>query len=191
MRAATEADKHSMPALISDRAAHIAWEFSIVAFTLLAIATVLFIARLWTRIFRDYRMMADDYVCVVAYLLVVTNSALFLKSIEWVLPTWSGDPADLAIGNMETSTFYGVIAQPFWAWGMAAVKSSVGLMLLRLEHDPHWRRFLWAMIAFQLILSTYTSAAVGLERFLWGTFNSSMCSVHRANFAVHQDDDEC
>lgn len=56
---------------------------------------------------------------------------------------------------METSSFYGIIAQPFWAWGIGSIKISIGLMLLRLESDRHWRRFLWSMIAFQLVLSAY------------------------------------
>jgi hypothetical protein len=38
---------------------------------------------------------------------------------------------------------------------MASVKISIGLMLLRLESEKPWRRFLWAMIAFQVVLSAY------------------------------------
>lgn len=35
------------------------------------------------------------------------------------------------------------------------VKTSIGLMLLRLEAEKPWRRFLWAMIVFQGVLSAY------------------------------------
>ncbi|KAJ4299926.1 hypothetical protein N0V90_005173 [Kalmusia sp. IMI 367209] len=56
---------------------------------------------------------------------------------------------------MERSAFHGVIAQPFWAWAMASIKISIGLMLLRLESEQRWRRFLWAMIGFQVVLSMY------------------------------------
>lgn len=38
---------------------------------------------------------------------------------------------------------------------MATVKISIGLMLLRLESEKLWRRFLWAMIMFQIVLSAY------------------------------------
>ena len=144
----------NMPAPPSERAAHIAWEFSIIATTLLATATLLFIARIWTRCFPVYRMLADDYMCVVAYVLVVINSSLFIKSIEWILPSWKSDVSKLTIGNVESSAFYGTIAQPFWAWGMASIKISIALVLLRLEAERLWRRFLWAMVAFQVILST-------------------------------------
>lgn len=137
----------------TDRAAYIAWEFSIIAPILLVTATLVFVARLWTRCFPIYRMKADDYVCSVAYVFVVINSSLFLKSVKWTFPTWTGDLSRWTIADRETSAFYGIIAQPFWAWGMAAIKISIGLMLLRLEADKLWRKFLWAMIIFQVILS--------------------------------------
>ena len=98
-------------------------------------------------------MLADDYMCALAYLLILANSCLFLKSVQWALPTWNGSLSDLTMGDREMSAFYGVIAQPFWAWGMASVKISIGLMLLRLEAEKLWRRFLWAMIVFQVVLS--------------------------------------
>ncbi|KAJ4351844.1 uncharacterized protein N0V89_007188 [Didymosphaeria variabile] len=91
----------------------------------------------------------------VGYILVVINTSLFFKSVEWIFPSWGGDRSKYTIGDMEKSAFYGTIAQPFWAWGMASVKISIGLMLLRLESDKPWRRFLWAMIAFQVVLSAY------------------------------------
>ncbi|KAF1967996.1 hypothetical protein BU23DRAFT_541767 [Bimuria novae-zelandiae CBS 107.79] len=138
----------------SGRAAHIAWEFSVIATTLLATATLLFVARLWTRFSTVYRMLADDYVCAIAYVLVVVNTGLFLKSIEWALPTWTGDPSKMTLRN-DTYVFYGVIAQPFWACGMASIKISIALFMLRLEPRKQCCRFLWAMIAFQVVLSVY------------------------------------
>lgn len=38
---------------------------------------------------------------------------------------------------------------------MASIKISVALMLLRFEAHPKRRKFLWAMIVFQIVLSTY------------------------------------
>ncbi|KAK7178853.1 hypothetical protein DPSP01_000945 [Paraphaeosphaeria sporulosa] len=145
----------STPAPPSARAVHIAWEFSVISTLLLATATLLFIARLWTRCFPVFRMLADDYVCAVGYVLVVINTSLFFKSVEWIFPSWKGDRTKFTIADMEQSAFWGIIAQPFWAWSMAMVKISIGLMLLRLESDKPWRRFLWAMIAFQVVLSAY------------------------------------
>ncbi|KAF2439976.1 hypothetical protein P171DRAFT_369088 [Karstenula rhodostoma CBS 690.94] len=145
----------STPAPPSDRAVHIAWEFSVISTILLATATLLFIARLWTRCFPVFRMLADDYVCAVGYVFVAINTSLFFKSVEWTFPSWRGDRSNFTIADMEKSAFWGIIAQPFWAWGMASVKISIGLMLLRLESDKPWRRFLWVMIAFQVVLSAY------------------------------------
>lgn len=147
----------------TDRAAFVAWEFSVITPILLTLATLLFLARLWTRCFPVYRMLADDYVCAVAYVLVIVNSCLFLKSVQWILPTYTEPTSNLTIGDRETSAFYGVIAQPFWAWGMASIKISIGLMLLRLEAEKLWRRFLWAMIVFQFVLSKFAPSKAMLE----------------------------
>lgn len=59
------------PAPPSDRAVHIAWEFSVISAVLLATATLLFVARLWTRCFPVFRMLADDYVCAVGYVWIL------------------------------------------------------------------------------------------------------------------------
>ena len=41
---------------------------------------------------------------------------------------------------------------------MALIKMSVGFMLLRLEQEVAWRRFLWVLIALQGILAIYNTA---------------------------------
>lgn len=88
--------------------------------------------------------------CLQAF--VMTHSTLYLHSLGWI---WKDDTSKLTLADSEDSRFYSVIAQPFWAWAMAFTKSSIALMLLRLEQVPFWRRFLWAMIVLQIVLGVY------------------------------------
>jgi uncharacterized membrane protein len=62
-----------------------------------------------------------------------------------------------------TSNKYAVIAQPIWSWAMCAIKTSVALMLLRLETSKPMRRFLWANIALQVLLAVYNTLSQMLQ----------------------------
>lgn len=83
---------------------------------------------------------------------VLIDSALYLRTVSWV---FTGTRETLTLADIEDAFFYAIIGQPFWAWSMAAIKCSVALMLLRLEQNATWRRFLWAMIILQVALAMY------------------------------------
>jgi hypothetical protein len=50
-----------------------------------------------------------------------------------------------------------------WAWSMAAIKISFALMLLRIEQASAWRRFLWAMIALQIVVAVFNTLGIFLQ----------------------------
>jgi hypothetical protein len=79
---AAAAMDRSTPAPPSDRAVHIASEFTIISTLLLAIATLLFAARLWTRCFPVFRMLADDYVSLVGYVRSLHTSTVCLLTLD-------------------------------------------------------------------------------------------------------------
>lgn len=163
------------PAVSTDRAAVVANRFFATSSALLVIATLLFTARIWTRCLPGAKMLADDYVCVLAYvcflplycsgnsalmckqIFIVTTNGLFFKSIEF--RSYDSTRSKLTIANIEDASFYSIIGQPFWAWSMAAIKISIALMLIRLEPGVRWRRFLWAMVALQVVLTMYNTLA--------------------------------
>lgn len=58
---------------------------------------------------------------------------------------------------------YAVISQPMWAWSMAAIKISVAGMLMRVEQQKPWRRFLWAMVAVQVVLCIYNTVIQAVQ----------------------------
>jgi hypothetical protein len=71
--------------------------------------------------------------------------------------------SSFTLQDVSNSMRYAVIAQPLWAWAMAAIKTSVAFMLLRLEQEVPWRRFLWIMIAIQGFLGLYNMIAQLLQ----------------------------
>jgi hypothetical protein len=46
---------------------------------------------------------------------------------------------------------------------MAAIKIGIAAMLLRLQQDKNWRRFLWGMIVLQIIIAVYNTFAQLLQ----------------------------
>jgi hypothetical protein len=155
----------------TDHAFELAHQYFIICIVFMTIAALFIVARVWTRCRAGFMLGADDYLSIVAFVsiplpvhrvnprgssnvqaFVMTNSTLYLHSLGWI---WKNDTSKLTLADSEDSRFYSVIAQPFWAWAMAFTKTSIALMLLRLEQVPFWRNFLKTMIALQLTLGIY------------------------------------
>ncbi|KAF2678826.1 hypothetical protein K458DRAFT_394471 [Lentithecium fluviatile CBS 122367] len=130
----------------------LAHQYFIICIVFMTLAGLFIIARIWTRCRAGFLLGADDYCSITAFAFVMTHSTLYLHSLGWI---WKDDTSKLTLADSEDSRFYSVIAQPFWAWAMAFTKTSIALMLLRLEQVPFWRRFLWTMIALQITLGVY------------------------------------
>jgi hypothetical protein len=149
----------------------LAHQYFTICIVFMSLAGFFVIARIWTRCRAGFMLGADDYCSIVAFVsgtfkdqwveievltrsqaFVMTHSTLYLHSLGWI---WKNDPSKLTLADSEDSRFFSVIAQPFWAWAMAFTKTSIALMLLRLEQVPFWRRFLWTMIALQIMLGVY------------------------------------
>lgn len=163
-------DASKIPAIPSDLATHYTHIFAGICITLIVLATITFGARLWTRCYPVFKMAADDYVCTCAFVsissrlrgtqpnmlmaqvFVLVDSSIYLCTVRWV---FIGTKYSLTLADMERAYFYAIIGQPFWAWSMATTKCAVALMLLRLQQNKGLRRFLWIMIALQVIVAIY------------------------------------
>ncbi|KAF2266118.1 hypothetical protein CC78DRAFT_559561 [Lojkania enalia] len=149
-----------IPAIPSSTAQQRARSFAGAAIALNIVAFGVFSGRMWTRSFPAFRLGPDDYFIAVAYVLVLTDSILLLKTVPFV---FGSDPNKVTLADAIHSNYLAVVAQPIWAWSMACIKISVALMLLRLETEKLWRRLLWANIVVQLLLGTYNTLSQLLQ----------------------------
>ncbi|KAL1593408.1 hypothetical protein SLS60_011016, partial [Paraconiothyrium brasiliense] len=95
-------------------------------------------------------------------LLILVESVFLLLTVPFV---FNRDPSTITLQDLENSSKYAVIAQPLWAWGMAAIKNSIALMLLRFETNINLRRFLWGNIVLQIVLAIYNMIGQLLQCF--------------------------
>jgi hypothetical protein len=77
--------------------------------------------------------------------------------------TFGQDPNVFFLSDAQVSFKYAIIAQPLWAWSMATIKISFALMLLRIEQASKWRRFLWAMVALQIVVAMFNTLGIFLQ----------------------------
>ncbi|PSN65180.1 hypothetical protein BS50DRAFT_575245 [Corynespora cassiicola Philippines] len=146
-------DPKLIPDIPSDLSMRYAHAFAGLAVALSIIGTLVFGGRMYTRFFPVYRMQADDWVCMVAYALVIVDTGLLLNTIPYAFhgnrrSTWN-------LADTQNSFYYAFLAQPLWSWAMAMIKTSIALMLLRLEQKQLWRKFLWTLIVVQILLALY------------------------------------
>ncbi|KAF2274262.1 uncharacterized protein EI97DRAFT_444269 [Westerdykella ornata] len=146
-----------IPATISQDAVDTARKFVAVTIALNIIAALLFGGRIWTRTFPVFRMGPDDYLILLAYPLVLVDSILLLVSVPY---GFGADLANMTMVDIEEQLKYVTVSQPIWAWSMCVIKCSVTAMLLRLENDKFWRRFLWGMIGVHILLAVYCTIAL-------------------------------
>ncbi|KAJ4364161.1 hypothetical protein N0V83_009616 [Neocucurbitaria cava] len=92
--------------------------------------------------------------------LVLVNSILLLSTVPYA---FGMPPTSFYLSDAQSAFRHAAIAQPIWAWAMAAVKTSFALMLLRIEQSVRLRRFLWAMIVIQVILGVYNTLTILLQ----------------------------
>ncbi|ORY04555.1 hypothetical protein BCR34DRAFT_491415 [Clohesyomyces aquaticus] len=135
-------------------------EFAGAVIALNVVSFLLFGGRLWTRTIPVFRLGADDYLVCAAYLLILVDSILLLLAVPFV---FGRSPSSITLADAELANKYAILSEPIWAWSMAAIKISVAAMLLRLEQERFWRRFLWGMIFLQIILVIYNSFALLLQ----------------------------
>ncbi|KAF2822440.1 hypothetical protein CC86DRAFT_423622 [Ophiobolus disseminans] len=156
----TAPDPRLIPAFPSAAAQSHARAFAGTTIALHGLALVVFSGRMWSRSYPVLRMCMDDYICIIAFILVVTSSTFLLMTVPY---TFGHDPNAFFLSDAQTSFKYAAIAQPLWAWSMATIKISFALMLLRIEQARRWRQFLWAMIVVQILLGIYNTLTIFLQ----------------------------
>ncbi|KAF2712694.1 hypothetical protein K504DRAFT_464756 [Pleomassaria siparia CBS 279.74] len=145
-----------IPSIPSDIAMHYARSFAGVAISLSIVSFFIFVGRLWTKNFPVRRMQIDDWIVILAWMVMQIDVIVLLFTIPMV---FGHDRYSSTLQDSSNAFRWAVISQPLWAWSMALIKISVALMLLRLEQELPWRRFLWSMIALQATVGVYNTLA--------------------------------
>ncbi|KAK1834086.1 hypothetical protein QBC39DRAFT_380001 [Podospora conica] len=118
------------------------------------VATLLFIARIFSR-WRTRGISADDYVLVFAFILGVIEMALTIAITSPNLATPS--PQFLAFSELSRVTPMTLISQVFNQFAVALVKTSIALMLIRLQQARGWKVFLYFLIVVQVLVAIFTT----------------------------------
>ena len=58
----------------------------------------------------------------------------------------------MTLADLQSTFYYSTVGGLVFCWSTAAIRISIILMLLRFEQRVPWRRFLWALMVFQILL---------------------------------------
>ncbi|KAF1837134.1 hypothetical protein BDW02DRAFT_492033 [Decorospora gaudefroyi] len=146
-----------IPNFPTPEAMAMARKFAGVTVGLHSIAVVVFGARMWSRL-RPHILKHE--LTIPQKALILTNTTLLLTALPYAFtPT----PQPIRLSTLLSTYKNATIAQPIWAWSMVFIKLSFTFMLLRIQQSLTLKRFLYAMIAVQLLLGIYTTLALLLQ----------------------------
>ncbi|ORX93667.1 hypothetical protein BCR34DRAFT_580370 [Clohesyomyces aquaticus] len=141
----------SNPAAAPDLSSNLAASYLIPCGILAGIAFALCTARIYTRFTRLNRMGLDDYLILAAEILSFTNIFVVGASAAygWGRPFLALTPAQFTqIMKLQFAV------QTLWILTLALVRISVACSLLRFGTEKRWRMPLYAMITFQIAVSS-------------------------------------
>ncbi|KAF2785479.1 hypothetical protein K505DRAFT_206559, partial [Melanomma pulvis-pyrius CBS 109.77] len=115
------------------------------------IALGLCITRIYTRLTRTRKLYIDDWTIIAAETLSLTN---FLIACSAVAHGWGHKYATFSPTNLVMVMKLQFAVQTTWIITLCLVRVSVALSLLRFGQDLLWRGTLYALIAFQILISS-------------------------------------
>ncbi|OCL14998.1 hypothetical protein AOQ84DRAFT_370777 [Glonium stellatum] len=127
--------------------------------TMFAVAILLFIGRIYTRLRPVPRLGLDDYTLSVAVifsiaswcLVIITIVKGFGRHVIYVSPSTLAEILEL-----------GFLVEPLWLWSVTLIKTSMACTLLRFKTTKVWQRSLCAIIFIQVI----TAISGNIARFI-------------------------
>ncbi|KAF2180004.1 hypothetical protein K469DRAFT_593422 [Zopfia rhizophila CBS 207.26] len=146
-------DLSKIPHIPSKAAIALGDSFVGVSISLNILATFIFAGRLYTRIRPVWRMGWDDHFAGIAFCLMIIDTAMLMASVPWVF----SPPEHNTLADGQAALRLATLSQPLWAWTIFFIKLSVATTILRVQKEPHWRIFLYFMIAVQLITLVYNT----------------------------------
>ncbi|KAK4455261.1 hypothetical protein QBC34DRAFT_66520 [Podospora aff. communis PSN243] len=121
-----------------------------------AIAIVLVVARLASRWKSAAGIAADDYLIIAAVVLSCVEIALIIATVSANLAIPS--PALIPFATIGRNAPMTIIAEIFTTWCVALIKTSIAVMLVRLQRNSKgWTRFLYALIGLQVLTAVFVT----------------------------------
>ncbi|KAF2497861.1 hypothetical protein BU16DRAFT_427871, partial [Lophium mytilinum] len=117
----------------------------------LALDIILYIARMYTRLWPNRRLGMDDLTATMSMFLMIIVWALTARAVDFGM----GRHNFYVSAEDQTRAAHLLFAvQPLWAWSVGLGKISMACMLLRIMRSKAWRVFLYIIIGIQLVSTT-------------------------------------
>jgi hypothetical protein len=128
--------------------------------TLLTIALITYILRIYSRC-RPYLALGwDDFTITLAMVITIVNWAC---NVKIQIATGGHHIRQITMQGLATSSKLGFISMVLWIWALTMLKISVALMLLRIKQTPRWKIGIGALIAVLIIVGVASTIAQILQ----------------------------
>ncbi|KAK1753323.1 hypothetical protein QBC47DRAFT_348880 [Echria macrotheca] len=119
--------------------------------TLCGISTLLVITRVVSR-WRSTRIAIDDYFLIASSTLGIVEMSCLIAIVEPVIST---RPKFLLFDSIGRNAPLTMIAEVCSSWSVALTKTSIALLLVRLQHARAWTIFLFIIIGIQVLSAVF------------------------------------
>ena len=140
---------------------------------LVLLSVSLVAARIYTRFNPTHRLGVDDWLLIFAFVSSPipggsgderTTSTDFISQAltvaNWIVmlvatrPSITGAPF-MSIATLLSTAPLSVVSELLSTWALALLKTSIAVMLLRLQRTSGWKKFLYGIIAVQIVTAMY------------------------------------
>ncbi|PVH91256.1 hypothetical protein DM02DRAFT_474733, partial [Periconia macrospinosa] len=122
---------------------------------ILGIGFIIYVARMYSRIKMNHKLDRDDFAITVAEICSIVGYALVAVSCKYGVGRHT---IHVSSEDRSSALFYFFLQATVCYWGVAAMRVSVAFLLLRMmPHSTAWKRILWIMISFQVLVVLFTT----------------------------------
>lgn len=120
--------------------------------SLVGLATVTVLLRLWVRVRMIHQTGWDDFFILAAAVVMLAEMIVIVPEVHY----GAGRHAEYIVpaSNIVTGLHYNFVTQPLCLIALCFTKLSVGILLLRLTPSRRHRLFIWSMIVFTILSTT-------------------------------------
>jgi hypothetical protein len=128
--------------------------------TLLSIAILTYILRIYARCRKHVMLGWDDFLITIALILTIGNWA---NNLVQLVDTGGKHTWYISKASLQKSAKLGFVALPLWIWSITLIKVSVFAMMLRIKNTKRWKVGIWACIAIVLVIGILSTVAEFLQ----------------------------
>ncbi|KAK3385829.1 hypothetical protein B0H63DRAFT_510518 [Podospora didyma] len=140
---------------VTDLQVHNGRVYTGVISVLFGLSSLLLTTRIVSRWKSSPGLVIDDYFIIAAAVLGLVDMATIISSVAPVLGT--ARPIFLPFSEINRVAPLSIVAELTSTWSVALLKTSIALMLLRLQHTRGWTRFLSTVIGVQILTAIFAT----------------------------------